>query len=280
MPSLLEFEAPPQAVKDHILQYYQDNREEYEAVWGRLDDVRRHYRMSSKWGRIALLKLSYMNSVISVRTEVPEHERAFTEIMDGAGIEETIRPLGLPDKIGSIKASFAWDDLWHATEAHIDRGNIDAAHEVLLKNALGVGTVKAPFTLSNLGFQEKMCIDANVVRLLGAGEEPKSSSVRNYEDTCLAARQMFPRLSNLPAYRFQWLIFDYQRRFRSGMDDRAAARFKSDADVTRHDVWFEHALQPISETRKRMDELTPDGPPHQYDPYASRRNDTYGEELE
>lgn len=281
MASLAELERPNDAVVEHIIQYYERNRDQYNEVWSRLDDVRQHYRRASKWGRIALLKLSYLNSVISIRTEVEKHEQTFTAIMNGQSIEGAFEAvdIGLPKRIGAAKASLAWFELWEDLELSLERGFVDRAHKRLLEDALWAGTVKAPFTLSNLGFTRKMCLDTNVLRLLGSDEELESSSVKNYSDTCANVQAIFPRLDHLEPYMLQWLLFDYQRHFRSGLNDRSAARFKSIDEVTRHDVWFEFALRPIHETRKQMERVTPSGEPHEYDPYSANRNQKYGTQL-
>lgn len=263
-----DIERPPEAVRDHIAQWYEDHQFTYAKVWERLDEVRAHWGRVDFDGKVALLKLSYINSVFSIQTAVHLHEEAFQRcIYGGEGFVEALRNsgAGLENNKGpAMYETLADDSLWdEATELLID-GNVDTAHKLLIDNAKWLGTAKSPFTLANLGFTQKMCVDSNVANLMRADEPPDTVDVAKYESLCADIQDMFPELSgdpyNLDPYHLQWLIFDYQRFFRSGKGRATAPRPRDKSKViARHDIWFDTALSDISFIKSRMRELTARG---------------------
>lgn len=83
----------------------------------------------------------------------------------------------------SLQDEAIWEDIALALQDEY----VDRAHETALE--LGyIGTVKAPFILSMLGYTEKMCIDGNALNVLGMDDYPSMDDVHQYEQLCRDVR--------------------------------------------------------------------------------------------
>lgn len=254
-----DIDPPPQAVRDHVRQWYEDHEQTYVRVWSRLDEMREHYALQDDRGKKALLKLSYMNSVMSVQTPLYIHEEWFNRVVAGEGLEEAwdAAGAGLPMRIPAMRETLADYSLWDELVELLGMGDVDTAHKLLIDNAQWVSTAKAPFTLANLGFVEKMCIDSNVAKLMGMFRTPETKVVEKYEGLCADIRALFPDLAEiLEPYELQWLIFDYQRFYQAGRKGgNVASTREQGMAVAQHAIWFETALGNVDRIAARMDAI-------------------------
>jgi hypothetical protein len=266
MAEILRIEQPPPAIRDHINQFYDRNADLYRRIFQQLREVRDNWRLSTREGRIAYLKMSYIHSVLTTQVDYDDATEAFDLIMSGGSFEDGLAITGLTRKADYMRAALVKRWLWEEAVHLLDKGDADAAHRLLIdegpggdgSGALGIKTAKVPFTLANLGFIQKMCVDGNVARVLTAEDQPSSVVVSKYEDLCLEIKQAFPRLSDkLAAYELQWVIFDYQRAFRVRTNKKMDARM-DEATPNAHETWFRWALADIMSIRRRMDQVTPD----------------------
>lgn len=263
-----EFERPPEAVRDHIAQWFEHHKGTYLRIWDKLDQIRERWSIASKEEKEALLKLSYINSVFSIRTPLHIHEEGFMRVMSGEELIPAMKNAGMGfvdkqewSRAPKIYEAVSDDSLWANAVDFLDAGKIDLAHELLQADAGWLGAAKAPFTLANLGFVEKMCINGNVARLFRA-DPPRSRMKRpQYEKLCADIRDMFPELAEkLRPYELQWLLFDYQRFYRSGADGGPAPiAAQGGMAVAQHSAWFDVALGPIDHVVQRMEALTAEG---------------------
>lgn len=268
---------PPQAVKDHLKHFYWPKHQDlYERhIWPKLDEVRDRWEKLENGDRIALLKLSYINSVFSVRESVDQYESGFANLMRGQSLPDSMedsgmglalyyrpdwdKPLGrLAGKIQNIYETVANDTFWDALIALIEDERYNDA-QVKLSQAGNIGTAKAPFTLANLGFTQKMCIDANVARIMGTDQPGGNVGVDSYEQMCSTVRLMFPELADKMApYHLQWLLFDYQRIHRYDAAEEKIAGGPGE-EPARHEVWFDAALGPMDRIRDVTSMVSRDG---------------------
>lgn len=258
MVAVPELQRPPPAVREHILQWYRDHQHTYARVWDRLDQVREKWSLLDREGKITLLKSSYVFSVMSVQTRVHIHEEWFIRVIHGEGVEESrvASGAGLGSRVAAMRETLADESLWDETVELLDDGHVDTAHKLLLDNAKWISTAKVPFTLANLGFTQKMCIDANIARLFAA-ERPETKSIESYEGLCADIRDTFPDLSEiLKPYHLQWLLFDWQRFFRANSRGGIqTTRARGDMAIATHDVWFDTALGNVDRLRARLDRI-------------------------
>ena len=266
MAEILDIEQPPRAVRDHINEFHERNADLYRRIFQQLREVRSNWRLSTREGRIAYLKMSYIHSVLTTQVDYDDATEAFDLIMSGGTFEDGLAITGLTRKAGYMRAALVKRWLWEEAVHLLDKGGTDEAHRLLMdegpggdgSGALGIGTAKVPFALANLGFIQKMCVDGNVARVLTAEDEPSTVVVSKYEDLCLEIKQAFPRLADkLAAYELQWVLFDYQRAFRVKTNKKMDARM-DEATPNAHETWFRWALADTRTIRRRMDEATPD----------------------
>ena len=261
MAELPDYQKPPDAVVEHINQWYDPHRRRYTRVFDRLERMRQLWGRSSTRTREALLKFSYLNSVFSVQTPVERHERALRLVVRGRTPREALieASAGHYDKKGSsTMQTLADDDLWNDVLGHLANDRIDAAHHRLL-DAGWLGTAKAPFTLANLGFVQKMCIDANVARVMKGTNPSQRISVDEYEGLCADIQAMFPDLAEfLEPYELQWVIFDWQRFYRSNSEGGPArtADAPGDQAVAEHRIFFDAVFGRRMTIVDRLEELT------------------------
>lgn len=266
MAELPDYARPPEPVRDHITHFfYPNNKHIYDEVWPKLDDVRDRWDTLDNGDKIALLKLSYINSVFSIRTPVSSYESGIRMFMQGESIPEAIDRSGMgmalyyrPDwnkpygslrgKVPGIYETLSNDAFWDGVVAMIKEERYNEAQSRLM-DANFIGVAKSPFTLANLGFTQKMCLDGNVSALLG-GESPETE-VEEYEQLCADVRDMFPELAEeLEPYHLQWLLFDYQRIYQYDPEEESVTQSGAiTQDVARHDTWFDAALGPIGRIR-------------------------------
>ena len=245
------------ATRSEIVAHYRTHESTYSRIWGRLDDIQTHFRMADKEGKIAYLKLSYINSVISVQTPLHIYEEAFRLILEGKDLDTALERVNYNgQKKKYLRQCLADADIWETLVTDLEERGLDAAHKTAIDRLKFVGTVKVPFTLAMLGFTEKMCLDANVCRVMDIDEIPTTVVVDRYESVCESVRDHFPTLmEEIDPFHLQWVLFDYQRFNRTNMDPDAAVRLDVDQQVAYHEAWFDGALKDVSEIKQIVGQL-------------------------
>jgi len=247
---------PPQETRGEIKLFYLTHAQQYARIWEELDRTRTVWQRSTRQERETMLKLSYVQAVLSIRIPWERAEETFAAIMEGESIMDAWEQTnhGLDNKRRWMMRALANGGLWTQTVELLDSGSVDLAHELLLSDALGIGDAKVPFTLANLGFVQKMCIDGNIATLFQA-DAAKRLSRGEYEEVCATARSFFPELSEMlrPA-ELQWVLFDYQRLlndFENPFDLPAG-----ESPVSAHEVWFRHMPVNVPYVQQQMDRIT------------------------
>lgn len=260
-----DFTQPPEAVRHHINEWFEEHEEQYRKVWDQLDQLRSLWESSlSRREKIAYLKGSYLFAVFSIQTDLALGEVAFERVVEGWDVYEALQTeidkfddtpgLG-PQKTGWVKRAFNEQGVWGELVDLLDSGRVDAAHKLMIDDVTGLGAVKGGFTLAQLGFVQKMCVDGNVARLFG-GEQPTPDSVETYNEVCEDIRNMMPELSEkLASYELQWLLFDWQRQYRS-QGGRVSKTQDVEDPVANHEEWFDIMLGDTRKVTNRMEELT------------------------
>lgn len=205
----------------NVTNHYRRNRDTYDRIRTRLSETRRRFLQAPRSEQIVMLQKSHSFAVISVQTPVGIHETAFENLW--RGFDDGRPPeWNLPDALESvnynknkadyIRHSLNHANLWDKVCDMLESGEIDTAHKFILDNFKGVGPAKAPFVLSMLGFEEKMCIDTNIVRAFGLDGHATTVVVEKYDAICDSLRNMMPTMRDMTTpFMFQWVTFDYQR---------------------------------------------------------------------
>ena len=274
MVAVPEIVDPPEFVKEALREHFDENEQTYRKVWERLDEVRYHWDTASKPEKEAMLKMSYINSVLSIKTPLETHEAGLESfLLDGETLYDAMvnNGLGIVDredwyKYPKMQEALRDDGLWSDLVDMLNTGQVDKAQRRLLDDAGWVGAAKSPFTLANLGFVQKMCIDSNVGSLMGMESQPDTPVVEKYEGLCADIRDLFPDLAEQMApYELQWLLFDFNRMHIIREDSVEVP--PAERPVTRHDNWFEivtsnfdSAIQAVQRETDRAKGIDPDVP--------------------
>lgn len=265
-------QAPPSEIVGDIILFYEDNKATYRGAWSRLDQVKNKYLSSPPDEQEAMIKASYVNAIISQQTQVHLHEEAWQRWIDGEPVTDAMKAGGVqyydqkgrgefPGNVGWIHDGLANEAVWEMAREKLEMKKPNAAHEVLLDSATGLSQRKAPFTLANLGFTQKMCIDTNVGQLFRA-TVPDDMGATLYADVCREIVDWFPdefiSNENLRPYEVQWLVFDFYRVhnvvFPNGGDEIRVER--NDKPVAQHDIWFTSVTSQWPKTRKAVRDET------------------------
>jgi len=232
------------ATRSEIVAHYRTHEATYQRIWGQLDTIRERFKKADRETKKDYLKLSYVNSVISVQTPLHIHEEAFRRILSGDGLERALERVNYNgQKKKYLSQCLQEPDIWETLVTDYNERGLDTMHKTAIDRLKFVGTVKVPFMLANLGFTEKMCLDANVCRIMGIDSQPTTVVVDRYESLCTDVCDLFPVLEvELDPYHLQWVLFDYQRFNRTNMDPDTANRLDVETQVAHHEAWFDGAL--------------------------------------
>lgn len=201
----------------HVTNHYRRNISDYEEISERLERTRETFMQSDTSQQIRMLQKSHSFAVISVQTPVHIHEESFNKMWSEnkpiENLENALERVNYRNKKAEyIRHSLTHSHLWADVVDLIEAGEIDKAHKYVLDTFKGVGPAKAPFTFSMLGFTEKMCIDANVVRAMGLEKHVTTRVVDKYEKVCQQIRDKMPTLRDtVSPFMWQWIVFDWQR---------------------------------------------------------------------
>lgn len=164
-----------------------------------------------------MLQKSHSFAVISVQTPVSVHENAFSQLWENDQplevISDALSTVNYKNqKEDYIRHSLDNPQLWDDVAHLLENNRIDDAHKFTLDNMKGVGPAKAPFVLSMLGFEEKMCIDTNIVNAFDLDGHASTVVVEKYDNLCKSIRDKMPTMRDMTTpFMFQWVTFDYQR---------------------------------------------------------------------
>lgn len=240
----------------HIRSHYRTHTESYTRIWSKLDAIRERLEDTDRDGKIAHLKLSYINAVISIRTTADKQDEAVARLMAGYDLETALASVNYhTQKRKHMRRSLDDEIVWNEIAVSLEADDLYSAHEIALDRLGYIGTVKAPFIFAMLGYTQKMCIDGNALRVLGLDDYPSTKDIHEYERLCRAIREEFPQLSaELDPFHLHWVIFDWQRSApRNG--DEPPGRSNPSGRVTQHDAWFEAALCDIPRIQEMIDSI-------------------------
>lgn len=198
--------------------HYDSNRETYEYISDRLERTRDIFETADPEIRSELLRHSTEYAIISVQTNVENHEPAF---IDSRGVTGQ-------DKLADIFADHVVQ--YHNNKAryisenreNVDfdkladllvHGYVDVVHEKLADQCLGLGSAKAAFSLSMLGFTSKICVDSHTANQAGLDRYASSdTSIDEYRTLSQKVLDTFTELTNMVTpFVYQWVLFDADR---------------------------------------------------------------------
>lgn len=205
----------------HVTNHYRRNSNQYDKIRTNLSNAQKTFMSSPRSDQIRMLQKSHSFAVISVQTPVAIHEQAFTDVWQNVdegtppehNIGEALTSVNYRNnKEEYIRHSLNHGNLWDRVADMLESGDVDEAHKFILDEMKGVGPAKAPFVLAMLGFEEKMCIDANVISAMGLDEHVSTVVVEKYDAICDKLRDKMPTLKSLTTpFMWQWIVFDWQR---------------------------------------------------------------------
>jgi len=201
----------------NVMNHYRNNKSAYESISTDLSETKEAFFSADRSQQIRMLQQSHSFAVISVQTPVEIHESAFTQLWatdePHENIQSALESVNYRNqKERYIRHSLRNGHLWSDVADMLENGDIDSAHKMILDEFKGVGPAKAPFTLSMLGFESKMCIDANIINAMGLDGHVSTVVVEKYDSICERLQAKIPSLSSLVSpFMFQWITFDYER---------------------------------------------------------------------
>jgi len=198
-------------MSDDLKQWYENHKEDYEAVKERLFSARQTLLYGSIKHAAENLRLSYLNAVFSIQTAKDRHERAFTAYVRGFGVEEaagmTVYPNQKAEWINQTMDKTNWEEIAYRVRRYIKQEDFTAL--LKMQNDLtGVSYTKWSFTLAMCGVWEVACFDSNVRNFFEL-EGRFRGSAADYLDL-IGMLQNETDISAEP-FVIQWAIYDYQR---------------------------------------------------------------------
>lgn len=201
---------------EQVRSWYKAHSLEYALTEKRLADTKAKF-LSANWGKqYDMLRASYVNAVMSQQTPVDRHEAAYVTYRNGTSLKESLKlTLYANQKFDWITST----DIIQFAEVIdlLNDGHVTEAENKLAADFVGLGPMKAAFTLAMLGFTKCMCLDTNVQQLTGI--TCRTKSMRVYREKCDEVCQMYD--IDLAPFMLQWCLFDCNR----GMH-------------ATHEVWF------------------------------------------
>jgi len=206
-----------QTLPPNVMNHYRNNKPAYESISANLSETKAAFFSADRSQQIRMLQQSHSFAVISVQTPVEIHESAFSQLWatdePSENLQSALESVNYRNqKERYIRHSLRNGHQWSDVADLLEDGDIDSAHKMILDEFKGVGPAKSPFTLSMLGFESKMCIDANIINAMGLDGHVSTVVVEKYDSICDSLRQKMPTLSSMVSpFMFQWITFDYQR---------------------------------------------------------------------
>lgn len=190
--------------------WYEYHREDYNAVSDRLNACRNVLLHGRDEAAIRLLKVSHVNSILSIQTERERHERAFTAYYAGGiGIEratsQTVYGTSKSDWIHHNFSQVDWKELLNHIRGQVFADNPVAAVDAIQERIKGLSWVKGGFTLAMCGITEVACPDSRTRQELGI--ETRIRSEKAYRD---ALEQIDEAVAvEAPLFIKQYILYDY-----------------------------------------------------------------------
>jgi thermostable 8-oxoguanine DNA glycosylase len=206
-----------QTLPPNVMNHYRHNESTYDSISAQLEETKEQFLSASRATQIRMLQQSHSFAVISVQTPVEIHESAFSQLWatdsPSQELDDALASVNYRNqKSEYIRHSLRNGHKWSDVADLLEEGNIDSAHKMILDEFKGVGPAKAPFTLSMLGFTEKMCVDANIINAMGLDGHVSTVVVEKYDSICDNLRAKMPSLREMVSpFLWQWITFDYQR---------------------------------------------------------------------
>lgn len=195
---------------------YTDNMKEYEIISHKLNYVKHEFQNTTREKQRRMLLDSYIFAAISPQTPVRIQEEAFTRFKKGENLKKALASVNYrKNKASYIRETQTRFEIIDHIINLLEKGEVDAAHKNISKNMKGVSTVKASFTLAMLGYQQKACLDTNVLQ--AAETELKDLytgvNIQKFDrQTETLLQKAGPELPNhLTNFMKQWIIFDAER---------------------------------------------------------------------
>lgn len=211
----------------HPVEHYEENRALYNQIEQNLLTVNQEFMAADVDKQVNMIEQATIFAILSVQAPVQVHERAYVRLLfadDESEMRDAVQELNYwKNKIRYIKENAENADFRGIRDLLV-RGRIDRAHRYMRDQCLGLGLRKAGFSLADLGYTEKMCIDTNVAQMCGIPKDDIYNGVvvDKYENQCEYCRAQYPELANkVSNFLYQWILFDAQRD-----------------TVTTHDSWF------------------------------------------
>lgn len=283
-PSFGPFGGANPALRALVQGWYEKHQTVYETkVWPQLAEIRRTWARQDRQGKRALLQGSYVFTILTQRVDTTMAEATFRDFLAGDPIFEAMKQnsVGPDAKVAWIMQSL-WDpEPWNEAISLIDDGNYTKAHSRLMETITGLAAAKSGFIMANVGVTQKMCIDANVARILRIDpditdecdtdgdcddgdqicltgqcvDDPADLSdveAEEYNRLCGDVMDMFPDMTgnefDLDQYELQWVLFDIQRYYRFG----SSASPEREQPVATHEGWFDVANGQTVDLKARM----------------------------
>lgn len=198
-------------------EWFEHRREDYSQVLQRLARVRRVTLTGDLERAAENLRRSYLNAVMSIKTDKDRHERAFTAYLAG---DKDLREAMSLTVYGNQKADWAertlaaidWANVALAVRAHVRAGRTEALLGMADHDSLvGVSHTKWAFTLAMSGVWEVACVDSNVARNLELGDGRRHDADSAAEYAALVGHVREAIDAPVPPFLAQWAIYDFER---------------------------------------------------------------------
>jgi hypothetical protein len=199
-------------VRDWIVSHNSD----YGRVRSRLEYVRNIVMHGPIEAASRVLRLSYVNAVLSIQTGKDRHESAFVAYTNGATFDD----LATQVVYGGHKKNWmnrtfeavCWESLARAVRIHVRRGRYSDLLQAVVDNLTGVAHRKGAFMLAMSGLYEFMCIDSNVAKFADIEQGSDFANADEYMARCELVRESVAGDNPyLPPFIVQWAIYDCVR---------------------------------------------------------------------
>lgn len=198
-----------------LTSWVESHNSDYSAVVGRLSDVRNKLLTADINVAADILAKAYDFAVLSIRTELERHERAFTARY-AAGVSR--KEAALMTVYGGHKKNWMrrthentdWVALAESVRYHVSNRKFADLLDVIVDNLVGVSYRKGAFMLAMSGLTEFGCIDSNVGRYAGIDPNDDWNSGESYMKEC---NEIFAEtgLGGWDNFVIQWMIYDFER---------------------------------------------------------------------
>lgn len=203
---------------DNLRTWFDAHERDYQSVLARLHEHRTTLLEGSISDAADMLKKSYDNAVLSIKTEKDRHERAFTGLYAGNlsrkdAALETVYGGNKKNWLARTHNTVDWRNVALAVRAHARERRWSDCLDAVVDNLVGVSYRKASFMLAMVGLYEYACVDSNVAQFAGLEESEGSAlefdDAADYMATC---NEIFTELPvDAPLFVIQWAVYDYQR---------------------------------------------------------------------